>query len=88
MGEKINALEVDAHDPDFKEAYNFDYLFRPQKTVSGKISNRTDGYIYMEIIKYSTLLVRAKRRNDVFIKKLTEKNNTNSTDVNDDVFPF
>ena len=88
LGEKINALEVDAHDPDFKEAYNFDYLFRPQKTVSGKISNRTDGSIYMEIIKYSTLLVRAKRRNDVFIKKLTEKNNTNSTDVNDDVFPF
>lgn len=85
LGEKINALEVDAHDPDFKEAYNFDYLFRPQKTVSGKISNRTDGSIYMEIIKYSTLLARASNRNDVFIKKLTEKNSNN---FNDDDFPF
>lgn len=75
LGEKINPFEVDAHDPDFKSSYHFDYLFRPSKTVSGKISNREDGSIYMEILKYSTLYERAKSRNEVFIKKLTEKNN-------------
>lgn len=73
LGEKINPLEVDAHDPDFKSSYHFDYLFRPSKTVSGKISNRNDGSIYMEILKYSTLYERAKNRNEVFIKKLFQK---------------
>lgn len=86
LGEEINALEVDSHDPDFKEAYHFDYLFRPAKTVSGKISGRDDGSIYMEIIKYSTLLERAKNRNDVFIKKLTETNFPYTDD--DNYFPF
>lgn len=84
LGEKINPLEVDAHDPDFKSSYHFDYLFRPSKTVSGKISNREDGSIYMEVLKYSTLYERAKNRNEVFIKKLTEKNNA----FNHDDLPF
>lgn len=72
LGERINPLEVDAHDPDFKSSFHFDYLFRPSKTVSGKISNRKDGSIYMEILKYSTLYERAKNRNEVFVRKLTQ----------------
>ncbi len=72
LGEKINPLEVDSHDPDFKSSYHFDYLFRPSKTVSGKIANRKDGSIYIEVLKYSTLYERAKNRNEVFIKKLTQ----------------
>jgi hypothetical protein len=56
-------------DPDFKDAYNFDYMFRPAQAVPGE-SPRPDGSIYTEIISYSTLLRRASRRNEIFLEKL------------------
>jgi hypothetical protein len=31
---------------------------------------KSDGSIYTEVIKYSTLLERAKKRNEIFMKKL------------------
>ena len=88
LGEKIHPFDVISKDPNFKEAYNFDYVYRPSQAVSGLISNRKDGSIYTEVIKYSTLLARAKNRNDVFIKKLTDKNissfqNFDSNDLED-----
>lgn len=86
LGENINSLEVDSYDPDFKSSYHFDYLFRPSKTVSGKISNRKDGSIYMEILKYSTLYERARNRNEVFIKKLTK--NYGEFEFDDEDYPF
>ncbi|MBL4586326.1 MAG: hypothetical protein JKX84_04605 [Flavobacteriales bacterium] len=71
IGESIDPLDVRAHDSDFVEAYNLDYLYRPSKKVADLLGTRRDGSIYMEVIKYSTLLERAKIRNDIFIKKLT-----------------
>ncbi|MFD2917127.1 ATP-binding protein [Psychroserpens luteus] len=75
IGEKIEPNDVRAYDADFKNAYNFDYLFRPSKTIAGMFNNEgKDGSLYTEVIKYSTLLERAKNRNNIFIKKLTKDN--------------
>jgi hypothetical protein len=76
IGEQINPMDVRAHDADFKEAYNFDYLFRSNKVIPAFFSaEKTDGSLYTEVITYSTLLGRAKRRNEIFIKKLTSSRN-------------
>lgn len=72
IGEEIEPRDVRAYDGDFVVAYQFDYLFRPKKAIVGE-NGRRDGTLYTEVIKYSTLLDRARRRNDIFIKKLTEK---------------
>ncbi|MFV8357398.1 type I restriction endonuclease [Flavobacterium sp. XS1P32] len=75
IGEKIEPNDVRAYDADFKNAYNFDYLFRPSKTIAGMFNNEgKDGSLYTEVVKYSTLLERAKNRNNIFIKKLTKEN--------------
>lgn len=73
IGEGIDNLTVRAHDADFKVAYHFDYLFRPSKAVpSFFTTDKSDGSLYTEVIRYSTLLERAIRRNDIFISKLTK----------------
>lgn len=69
IGEKVNSFDVRSHDGDFKEAYQFDYLFRNQKVIPG-LFVKGDASLYTEVIKYSTLYERAKRRNNIFIKKL------------------
>jgi len=69
IGEKINALDVRSHNPNFIESYHFDYLFKLSETVAGFFGKR-DANIYTEVIKYSTLLKRAKKRNEYFINKL------------------
>lgn len=69
IGQKVDAEDVRDHDADFKHAYHFDYVFRPNKTIAGKFG-RSDGALYTEVIKYSTLLKRAKRRNEIFINKI------------------
>lgn len=69
IGEKINPIDVRFNDGDFREAYHFDYLFRPHKAVPGFFI-KGDASLYTEVIKYSTLYERAKRRNEIFIKKL------------------
>ncbi|GIQ57954.1 hypothetical protein Flavo103_10900 [Flavobacterium collinsii] len=69
IGEKIDAEDIRDFDSDFKNAYHFDYVFRPKKDIVGK-NGRTDGSLYTEVIKYSTLLKRAKKRNEIFIDKL------------------
>ncbi len=71
IGEKISANDVRAYDADFIESYHFDYLFRADKKIAGMFGN-SDANLYTEVIKYSTLLDRAKRRNEIFINKLTK----------------
>ncbi|MEM9685412.1 MAG: hypothetical protein AAF934_00640, partial [Bacteroidota bacterium] len=53
----------------YEHSYQFDYLYRPATNVTG-FDGRTDGSIYTEVIKYSTLLERAKQRSKIFIDKL------------------
>jgi len=69
IGENINALDIRHNDGDFKEAYNYDYLFRPAKIIAND-NNGKDGSLYTEVIKYSTLLKRAETRNRIYKKKL------------------
>lgn len=81
IGEGLDPDDVRDFDADFKHAINFDYVFRPYKTIAGKFG-RSDGSLYTEVIRYSTLCERSKKRNSMFIEKLH-----NSNDDHDD-FPF
>ncbi len=69
IGESIDPDDVIDNDSDFKNAPNLGYIFRPFKRIVGKFG-RNDGSLYTEIIKYSTLLERAKLRNKIFIDKI------------------
>ena len=69
IGESIDADDIIDNDSDFINASNLGYIFRPYKRIVGKFG-RNDGSLYTEIIKYSTLLKRAKLRNGIFIDKL------------------
>ncbi|MCD4814146.1 ATP-binding protein [bacterium] len=72
IGENIDVDDVNDNDSDFLFASNFNYLYRPYKRLKGKFGKK-DGALYTEIIKYSTLLERAKQRNKIFIDKLEVK---------------
>ncbi|MEP1306398.1 MAG: ATP-binding protein [Balneola sp.] len=69
IGEKIDSNDVRSHDADFIPSYHYEFLFRTNKTVAGLFGN-SDGFLYTEVLKYSSLLERAKRRNEIFIQKL------------------
>jgi len=69
LGENIEPRDVLGAVSSYEESYQFDYLFRPSTKVFG-FNNRSNGSIYTEVIKYSTLLERAKQRNKIFIDKL------------------
>ena len=71
IGENIEPRDVLGRVSRYEESYHFDYLYRPSETVIG-FDERKNGSIYSEVIKFSTLLERAKLRNKVFIDKLTE----------------
>lgn len=74
IGESIDADDISDNDSDFIKAPNLGYIFRPYKKINGKFG-RENGSLYTEIIKYSTLLERAKLRNQIFIEKLSLTNN-------------
>lgn len=69
IGESFTLNEVKRANPFFKKAYYFDYLFCPNYPVDGG-GNRRDGEMYIEVIKYSTLLERAVFRNKIFTNKI------------------
>jgi hypothetical protein len=69
IGENIDVDDIEDNDSDFKSAHGLNYIFRPYKRIAGKFG-KSDGALYTEIIKYSTLLERANLRNEIFIKKL------------------
>lgn len=88
IGEKINAEDIRDFDSDFRHAYHFDYVFRPKKDIVGK-NGRPDGSLYTEVIKYSTLLERAIKRNEIFIEKLNINDDFQVSDDSDpDYLPF
>ena len=69
IGESIEDRDVRGRVSRFEHSYHLDYWFRPSENVNG-FDNRSNGSIYTEVIKYSTLLERAKLRNKIFINKL------------------
>jgi hypothetical protein len=69
LGESIEPRDVLGTVSSYEHSYQFDYLYRPAENVIG-FDGRTNGSIYTEVIKYTTLLERAKQRNKIFIEKL------------------
>ena len=69
IGEKIDNEAFIRKNPEFRGGYYFDYLFNPDKQVYGGRS-RENGHMYIEIIKFSTLLERAKMRNKIFTDQI------------------
>lgn len=69
IGEKIEDRDVRGYDSDFKYSSRFNYWYRPAKPIIN-FNNDSTGNLYTEVIKYSTLLERAKLRNKIFIDKL------------------
>ena len=74
IGESIEDRDVRGHVSRFEQSYHLHYWFRPSEPVNG-FDNRQNGSIYTEVIKYTTLLERAKLRNQIFIKKLGLESN-------------
>ena len=72
IGESIEDRDVRGRVSRFEYSYQLDYWFRPSENVHG-FDGRTNGSIYTEVLKYSTLLERAKIRNRIFIDKLEGK---------------
>lgn len=71
IGETIEKRDVRAADGDFKVAPKLDYYFRPKKTIPDDTGNPTrDGELYTEILQFSVLKERAKKRNEAFIERL------------------
>jgi len=71
IGENIEQRDVLGRVSRYEHSYQFDYLFRPSEKVNG-FDGRPNGSIYTEILKYSTLLERARSRNKIFIDKLLQ----------------
>jgi hypothetical protein len=77
IGENIDIDAIEDNDADFKSAHSLNYIYRPFKRIAGKFG-KTDGALYTEIIKYSTLLERAKLRNKIFIDNLDKDIHSNN----------
>jgi len=71
IGENIDVDDIQDNDSDFISAHQLDFIFRPHKRIIGKFG-KSDGSLYTEVIKYSTLLERALERNKIFIDKITK----------------
>jgi hypothetical protein len=69
IGENIEDRDVRGRASHFQFSPRFDFWFCPSKDVI-RFSDDYRANLYTEIIKYSSLLKRAKKRNEIFIKKL------------------
>ena len=69
IGEEIEDRDVRGRVSRYEYSSKFNYWFRPSEKVIN-FNNGPEGNIYSEVIKYSTLLERAKFRNQIFIDKL------------------
>lgn len=69
IGEDIEDRDVRGRVSRYEYSPKFNYWFRPSEKVIN-FNNGPEGNIYSEVIKYSTLLKRAKFRNQIFIDKL------------------
>lgn len=69
VGENVDYETISDKNPYFVEAANLKYIFRPDYPIKGKFDRR-QGNLYTEIIKYSDILERAKKRNRIFLEKL------------------
>ena len=70
IGESIEDRDVRGRVSRFEHSIHLGYWFRPSENVIAYADDRKDGNLYTEVIKFTTLLQRAKLRNKIFIEKL------------------
>ena len=68
IAESFDFTNIVRTDPRFQISQHLDYVFLPYSPVYG--GERGQGALYMEVLKYSTLLKRAGLRNSIFTEKL------------------
>lgn len=68
IAESFDFTSVVRTDPRFQLSQYMDYVFMPNANVYG--GARGYGALYMEVLKYSTLLKRAEMRNSIFSDKI------------------
>lgn len=68
IAESFEFSSIVRTDPRFQISEHLDYVFLPYSPVHGGV--RGQGALYMEVLKYSTLLKRAELRNSIFTEKL------------------
>lgn len=73
IGESIEDRDVRGRVSSFEYSPKFGFWYKPSEKVTNFNEGGLDGSIYTEIIKYSSLLERAKARNRIFIEKLEGK---------------
>lgn len=71
IAESFEFSSIVRTDPRFQISEYLDYVFLPYSPVHGGV--RGQGALYMEVLKYSTLLKRAELRNSIFSEKLFGK---------------
>lgn len=69
IGENIEPKDILHNNPYFRNAPNFDYLYLPAQPVVND-NDGPKGELYMEVLKYSTLLKRAELRNRIYKERL------------------
>jgi hypothetical protein len=70
IGEAIEPMDIlSTGTGNWEKPPHFDYMFRPSQNIYND-KGIAIGSLYTEVIKYTTLLERAKKRNEIFIKKL------------------
>lgn len=73
IGESFDFEAIVNANPNFIESPYLDYVYIPDQKVNGG-RHREKGTMYFEVLKYSSLLNRAKIRNSIFIDKLFDEN--------------
>lgn len=73
IGESFDFEAILNANPNFIESPYLDYVYIPDQKVNGG-RHREKGTMYFEVLKYSSLLNRAKIRNSIFIDKLFDEN--------------
>ena len=68
IAESFDFTSIVRTDPRFQLSQYLEYVFLPYSPVYGGM--RGQGALYMEVLKYSTLLKRAGLRNSIFTEKL------------------
>ncbi len=85
IGENIDYNAVTDVEPRFKESPTMTCLYNPHEPIKGRFQ-RGDAELYTEILKYSDLLKRARRRNQIFndiLFKSTSGNDEGSNSRNE-----
>lgn len=72
IGESFDFEAVINGNPNFIQSPYLDYVYIPDQKVNGGM-HRPKGTMYVEVLKYSSLLERAKIRNSIFLDKLFDE---------------